>query len=420
MKVEWRREPPSRAVLEVEVPAEEVAREVRASATRLARRVRVPGFRPGKAPRAVLERYVGRDELYGEAVEALVAGAYRQAVSDAGVRPVGQPEFEVPPLVEAQPLRFVARVDVSPEVEPGAYDEVRIPFEPPTVTDADVEGAIDELRRRRGRLVSVPEAKAATGDFALVRPTLVEGVDRFQVGREVLVELGEGLFPVEFETVLRGAGAGDERSAAVGESGKVTATVVDVKRRELPPLDDAFAKAVADAASVDDLRAQVRERLTADATARAEEAHEERVLTTILDGATIELPASLIEHETDHLVEELGESLQRRGYTLARYLEGLGKDMAGLREELRLRAERRLRVRFLLEEIARREGLVPTQEEIAAEEEKVATELKQDLPRVREWLDAEGRREVMIAMLRRRKTVAALMARAKGTASSEG
>jgi trigger factor len=418
MKVEWRREPPSRAVLEVEVPAEEVARQVRASATRLAQRVRVPGFRPGKAPRAVLERYIGRDELYGEAMEALVASAYRQAVSDVGVLPVSQPEFDVPPLDEAQPLRFVVRVDVSPEVDPGAYDEVTIPFEPQVVTDADVDGTIDELRRRRGHLVSVPDAKAAAGDFVLIRPTAVEGTDRFQVGREALVELGEGTFPPELEQALEGAGAGDERSITIGESAKLNAAIADVKRRELPPLDDAFAKSVGDVASVDDLRAGVRERLTVDADTRAEEAYEGRVLTTILDRATIELPASLVEHETDHLVEDLNESLQRRGYTLARYLEGLGKDVAGLREELRPRAERRLRVRYLLDEIARREGLVPTQEEIAAEEEKVAAELKQDLPRVREWLDGEGRREAMIAMLRRRKTVAALMARAKGTASS--
>lgn len=416
MKVEWRREPQSRAVLEVEVPADEVVREVRASATRLARRVRVPGFRPGKAPRAVLERYIGRDELYGEAAEALVASAYRQAVSDVGVLPVGRPEFDVPPLDEAQPLRFVARVDVAPEVDPGGYDEVRIPYQPPAVTDADVDAAIEDLRRRRGRLVSAPDAKAASGDFVLVRPVAVEGTDRFQVGREVLVELGEGVFPPELEKALEGAGTADERSVTFGEAAKVTVTVGDVKQRELPALDDAFAKSL-DVASVDELRTRLRERLTADATAAAEEAYEDQVLTEVLERATIELPGSLVEHEIEHLVEDLSESLQRRGYTLTRYLEGAGKDLAGLREELRPKAERRLRVRFLLDEIARREGLVPTQEEIVVEEEKVAAELKQDLARVREWLDGDGRREAMLTMLRRRKTVAALMARAKGVAA---
>ncbi len=417
MKVEWRREPPSRAVLEVEVPADEVVRQVRASATRLAQRVRVPGFRPGKAPRAVLERYIGRDELYGEAVETLVASAYRQAVSDVGVLPVGQPEFDVPPLDEAQPLRFVARVDVAPEVDPGAYDEVRVSYQPPAVTDADVDAAIEDLRRRRGRLVSVPDAKAGSGDFVLIRPVSVEGTDRFQAGREVLVELGEGLFPPELEKALEGAGTGDERSATFGDSAKVSVTVTDVKRRELPALDDAFAKSL-DIASVDGLRTRLRERLTADATAAAEGTYEDQVLTAVLERAAIELPGSLVEHEIEHLVEDLKESLQRRGYTLDRYLEGAGKDLAGLREEMRPRAERRLRARFLLDEIARREGLVPTQEEIAAEEEKVAAELKQDLARVREWLDGEGRREAMLTMLRRRKTVATLIGRAKGAASA--
>lgn len=413
MKVEWRREPPSRAVLEVEVPAEDVAREVAASASRLARRVRVPGFRPGKAPRAVLERFVGRDELYGEAAEALVIEAYRQAVLEVGVIPVGRPEFDVPPLDETQALRFVARVDVSPEVDPGKYEEVRVPFERPTVSDADVEAAIDEMRRRRGRLVSV-SGRAVGGDFVLIRPISVEGTERFHAGREVLVELGAGVFPSEVEAALEGAVAGDERSVAVGESGRLTATVVDVKRRELPVLDDAFARSLGDVGSVDELRDRLRQRLVADAERQAEEHYEERVLTAVLDGATIELPASLVGHETEHLVSELAESLRRRGYTLERYLEGAGKDVATLHEELRPRAERRLRIRFLLDEIARREGLVPSQEEIAKEEEKAAAELKQDLVRVREWLTREGRREAMITMLRRRKTIAALVARARG------
>ncbi|MBI3998830.1 MAG: trigger factor [Armatimonadetes bacterium] len=414
MKVEWRREPPSRAVLEVEVPAEDVDREVRAAAARLATRVRVPGFRPGKAPRTILERYIGRDELYSEAVEELVTSAYRRAVAELGVVPIGRPEFDLPALGEGQPFRFVAKVDVSPEVDPGAYDSVRVPFEPVAVSDADIDGALEELRRRRGRLVSVTEP-AAAGDFVLIRPMEVEGVERFQVGREVLVEVDAGVFPAEVEAALVGTVAGETRTAQVGESGRLVATVADVKRRELPPLDDAFAKAVGDFASVEDLRARVREQLEAEAAIRAREAHEEKVLAAVLEQATVELPVSMVEHEIEHLVADLRESLGRRGYALERYLEGAGKDLAGLREELRPRAERRLKMRFVLEEIARREGLVPTQEEIAAEEEKLAAELKQDLPRVREWLAAEGRREAMMELLGRRKTVAALVARAQGS-----
>jgi trigger factor len=414
MKVEWRREPPSRAVLEVEVPADEVAREVQATAARLARQVRVPGFRPGKAPRAVLERYVGRDELYGEATEALVSAAYRQAVTEIGIVPVGRPAFEVAGLDEAQPLRFTARVDVAPEVDPGRYGEVRVAYEPPAVSDADVDAAIEELRHRRGRLVSTPDRAAARGDFVLIRPRTVEGVERFQPDREVLVELGAGVFPTEVEAALEGARTGEERTVTIGE-GRMTAAVIDVRRRELPALDDAFARSLGDVESVEALRSRLRERLTADADAAAREAYEEKVLAEVVARAVFDLPTSLVEHEVDHLVGDLAEALGRRGYTLERYLAGAGKDLDGLRDELRPRAERRLRVRFVLDEIARREGIVPTQEEIAAEEEKVAADLKLDPARVKDWLDGEGRREAMIAMLRRRKTIAALVARAQGT-----
>jgi trigger factor len=391
---------------------------VKASAARLARRVRVPGFRPGKAPRAVLERYIGRDELYGDATESLVASAYRQAVSEAGVIPVGRPEFDVPSLDEAGPLRFVAKVDVSPEVDPGTYDGVRVAYDAPTVPDAEVDTAIEELRRRRGRLVSAPDARAANGDFVLIKPTVVEGLDRFQVGREVLVELGAGVFPESVEQVFEGAAAGEERSATVGDAGRLVATVVDVKRRELPDLNDAFAKSLGDVSTVDELRGRLRQRLEGEAAARAAEDYEEKVLSGILDQASLELPASMVEHEIEHLIADLAESLQRRGYTLERYLENAGKDLAGLQDELRPRAERRLKGRLVLDEIARREGLVPSQEEIAGEEQKVAADLKQDLVRVKDWLDGEGRRETMIAMLRRRKTIETLVARAKGTGTA--
>lgn len=415
MKVEWKREPRSRAVLEVEVPTEDVVQEVSRAAARLARRIRVPGFRPGKAPRAVLERYIGRSEVYGEAVEELVTSAYRRAVADVGIMPVGRPEFDVQPLDETKPLQFVARVDVSPEVDPGAYDTVRIPPVETMVADSELETAIDGLRRQRSRLVSVPDAKAATGDFVLLRPTAVEGVDRFQAGREVLVELGSGVFPDQVESALIGAAAGEERTATVGE-GRLTATVVDVRQRELPALDDALAKEIGGVETVDALRARLRDRLQAEGAARAREAYEEQVITAVVDQAAIELPVSMVEHEVDHLLGDLIESLERRGFTLDTYLQQSGKNAAGLREEFTPRAERRLKVRLVLDEIARREGLVPTQEEITDEEEKIVAELKQDLARVREWLAQEGRREGMIAVLRRRKTVAALVERARGSA----
>lgn len=417
MKVEWRREPPSRAVLEVEIPKEEVAAAVIAATARLSQRVRVPGFRRGKTPRAMLERYVGRDELFAEALEIIVASAYPKAVAEVGVVPVGRPDFDLPRLDEERPLRFTASVDIFPEVDPGTYHEVRVPFEPPILREEEVDAVIEDIRRRRGRLVSAPGAVAATGDFVLIRPAIVEGTDRFHVGREVLVELGAGVFPREIEDALVGASAGEERSAIIGESGRVVAKVSEVKRRELPDLDEAFARAVGEVATVDELRARIRERLSATAAAQAAEAYEQKVIAAVLERATIELPATLVEREIEHLLADLAESLQRRGYSLDRYLQTAGKDMAGLREELRPRAERRLQARHVLDEIARREGVTLTQEEIAAEEEKVAAELQQDLARVREWLATEGRRETMLAMLRRRKTVSTLLDRAKGAAA---
>src|SRR3990170_3430382 len=161
MKVEWRREQNSRAVLEVELPPEEVSRAVEAAHRRLAQRVAIPGFRRGKAPRAILERYVGRENLIDETLKLLLPDGYTRAVQEAGLAPIGQPEIDLRTEVdENAPLRFTASVDLAPEVDLGAYPDVRVPREEPAVTEADVDALIEDLRLRHATLVPTGDAAA--------------------------------------------------------------------------------------------------------------------------------------------------------------------------------------------------------------------------------------------------------------------
>jgi trigger factor len=182
----------------------------------------------------------------------------------------------------------------------------------------------------------------------------------------------------------------------------------------LPELTDEFAKTVGGADSVEGLRAAQRLRLQGDAQERARQADEQQVVDAVLQGALIELPASLVDHEVLHLVADLAESLSRRGITLQRYLQVQEKTDVQLRDELRPTAERRLRTQLALDEVARAEGLEPTQEEIDREAENVARGSQQDLAQVREWLAQDGRMDSLVAALRRRKALAALVAIARG------
>ncbi len=408
MKVEWRREPGSRAVLQVELPPEEVSRAVAAAHRRLAQRVTVPGFRRGRAPRMILERYVGRESLMDETLKVLLPDGYARAVKEAGLAPIGQPQIDVQtdPVDENAPLRFVATVDVAPEVDPGAYREVRLPREEPTVTDADVEARIEDLRVRQATLVPAADAAAARGDFVLLQVLqAAPGLPRLAAGKEVLVEIGGGLYPAPLEEGLEGMRRGEERTITLGDDGEqVTVVAVDVKRRELPAVDDAFARQVG-VESVAALRAQLRDRLQAEAVARAAEDYRDAVLRAVTAGATVDLPRSLVAHEVEHLLADLEETLARRGLTLETYLRAAEKTVEDLRRDYEAVAEERLRTQLVLDEIARREGIVPTEEEITREAENLAQSLQQEVARVRQWLEDESRRSALTRTLRRRKTV---------------
>lgn len=419
MKVEVRKEPASRVVLEVELPPEDVQKGVDQALDRLNRRVTIPGFRRGRAPKVLLQRYVGKEAVYEEAVNFLVPDAYANAVDQAGVRPITRPQIQVDAIEDGKPLRFVATVDLVPEVSLGDYRAIRVPPEPAAVTDADVDAAIEDLRRRHAQLVPLGERPAAAGDFVLVRTAEASGDQvRFLPGKEYLIELGAGIYPEEVEQALAGVTAGERTTVTtLDPASTVTFQVTDLKRKELPDLTDEFAKTAAKATSVQELRDVMRARMQQEVEARANEAHEAKVVDALLQSATIDVPASLVDHELQHLVTDLAESLSRRGLTMQRYLEATEKTEQQLLDELRPAADRRVRTQLAVDEFSRAERVEPTQEEIDREVENVARRLQLDDTRVREWLDQQGRYDTLVTALRRQQALARLVAIARGDAA---
>ncbi len=409
MKVDVKREPRSRAVLEVEIPPESVSEGVEAALRKLNRKVEIPGFRRGKAPRTMLERFVGKETVLEEAVKELVPDAYARAVDQVGVTPITRPEIKVDEVKEGEPLRFVATVDLMPEVKIADYQSIRIPHVEPQVGDPDIDAAVEDLRSRHGHLVSA-QADAARGDFVLVKVADLSGpLERFSKGKEYLIEIGGGSFPAEVEAALEGAAAGARAEVRLGEH-TVTLEVVDVKRRELPEVTDEFARTAAGAGSVTVLREQLREKLSREAAEAAQGDYEQKVLDALLERATIDLPDSMIDHEVEHMVGDLADTLQKRGLTLQRYYEATQKDEPKLREEFRPAAERRIRAQLAIEEVARAEQLSPAQEEIDREVENVARRLQQDPTET-------GRYDSLTGTLRRQKALAHLVTLARGERS---
>lgn len=416
MKVEVKKEAPSRAVLEVEVPPEDVQKGVDQALDRLNRRVTIPGFRRGRAPKVLLQRYVGKDAVYEEAVNVLVPDAYSHAVGQAGVRPITRPRIQVDAIEEGKPLRFTATVDLVPEVSLGDYRAIRIPAEDAAVTDADVNEAIEDLRRRHAQLVSFADRPAAEGDFVLVRTIESSGEQaRFAPGKEYLIEIGAGIYPEDVERALVGATIGERKTVAISNpASTVTVEVTDLKRRELPELSDEFAKMAANAGTVEELRTLMRSRMQQEAEAKAADASEAKAVDALLEQATIDIPNSIIDHELEHLVADLSESLTRRGLTLQRYLATTEKTEQQLLDELRPSAERRVRTQLAIDELARVERIEPSGEEIDREVENVARRLQLDDARAREWLGEQGRYDALVTALRRRQALARLVAIARG------
>ena len=419
MKVEVKKEPPSRAVLEVELPPEDVQKGLEEALTRINRRVTIPGFRRGRAPKVLLQRFVGKDAVYEEAVNLLVPDAYASAIDQAGVRPITRPQIQVESVEEGKPLRFTATVDLLPEVSLGDYRAIRVPPEQAVVTDADVDSAIEDLRRRNAQLVALEGRPAAEGDYVLGRVVEAAGDQpRFQSGKEYLIEIGGGTYPEEVERSLVGVSVGERKTVTTTDpASTMTLEVTGLKRRELPELTDEFAKTAANAGTVQELRDLLRARMQQEVEARVKQAYEEKVIDALRHSATIDVPSSLMEHELQHLVGDLTESLSRRGLTLQRYLQATEKTERQMLDDLRPSAERRLRTELAIDEFSRQEGIKPAQEEIDREVENVARRLQLDDARVREWLGEQGRYDSLVAALRRRHALARLVAIARGDAA---
>jgi trigger factor len=378
--------PASRVQLRVEAPASELDAAVTAALRRLAGRVRLPGFRPGKAPAAMVERTVGWDAVRQEAVDALLPELYSRALDQAGVQPVDDPELDLSPVERGQPFVFTATVTVRPDVELGDYTSLRVDVPSTEVSDDQVDEMIEELRRRNSELRDV-DRPAQSGDVlrcSLVMrrgDELLSGDDEhdrdLDIDRERLLPgLADALIGMEagqsrsFQLSLPEDFAREElRNATVDVDVAVTA----VRERILPPLDDSLASFDEEhGTTLAGLRDDYRRRLEELAAERDREALEASALEKLRDHALVELPESMVEREIDRQVADLEARLQQMGMPLDRYLEYTGTTVEKIRGERRESAVQRLRLELALDALGLAEGIEVDEAAVVREEQRVA------------------------------------------------
>ncbi len=432
--VSTRPEPGSRVRLDIEVPAEEVSRHFETAYRHLAERTRVPGFRPGKAPRNVIERYVGRDAVLAEAVEHLVGEGYDAAIDQTDLIPIDQPEVEIDTasLREGGTARFAAVVAVRPTVTVGAYTDYPFTLEVPPVSNEDVEVVLSELRDQQATLRPVDDRGAAKGDLVAVsfRGTIDgEPFDGGTADRLPLV-LGEERMIPGWEDQLLGLRIGESREfdltfpadyrveALTGKEAHFNVTLVDLRERILPELDDAFAASATDGQTLDQLRAEIREALGRRAEAEARHQFGDRIIEFATANATVELPEVMIANEVEIMRDELRARLAEQRIGIDKYLELARQTPEELMAELREPASRRVKTLLVLSAIAEREGIDATDAEVDAEVEAQLARYPGE-PRLREYLASRRGRSYLRMTLRNRKLVDGLIDRAAPPAATE-
>jgi trigger factor len=380
---------PTQVALEFSITGQEIAAAEERAFRKLVKNVRLPGFRKGKVPRKIFEQNYGTDTLTREAVDEVVPQEYAKALAEHDLHPVERPQLEVLEEDAGRPTRVKATVEVRPAIELGRYKDVAVSRAATPVTDSDVETSLRSLAKERATLVPVQRA-AQLGDVAAL--DYVGTVDRapFDGGSASgqVTELSEGRFIPGFVAGIVGMTPGDKRSidvrfpddypapALAGKPARFDVTLHDLKEYEMPALDDEFVRAVSQHQTLDELRADLRTRLEAVAAARARRSVANAVMTQVLAAHDFPLPASMVDSELDHLVEEAAPA---RGEA--------GADDAGkLRASLRAEAESRVKASLLMEAIAKAEGIAATPADVAGELAALARRYGQPPERIRKAL----------------------------------
>lgn len=365
---------PTRVRLTVEVPFEELKPSLDAAYKKINQQINVPGFRKGKVPARVIDQRFGRGVVLEEAVNEALPKLYQEAVSEGELSPLGQPEVDITDLKDGELLAFTAEVDIRPEIEIPDYSGIEVTVDAVEVTDEDVDEAVEQLRERFASTTEV-ERPAADGDVLkldlearvdgeLLSDGVAEGVD-YTVGSGRLLdgidEAVTGLAAggtATFTSELKGG-------SAAGREAEVTVTVHSVSARELPELDDDFAQLASEFDTLEELRADSRKRLASQKKYEQATAAQEKVLDALLELVEVPIPQKLLADEVETRKHNLvNHQLSQLGMDLDSYLSMQEKTAEEFDEELREQAEKGIRTQFVLDEIAKREKLNVSQEEL--------------------------------------------------------
>lgn len=348
----------------------------------------IPGFRKGKAPRAVVEKYYTKAVFYDDAINYVLPDAYSAALEEADIDAVARPEIDVEEIKDNEPVVFTALVTTKPEVKLGKYKGIEIEKIEHTVTDADVDKDIEATQKKNARVLSIEDRPVENGDIVVFDfEGFVDGV-AFPGGKaeEYELEIGSGSFIPGFEEQMVGVKIGEDAEVNVtfpedyhaqelaGKAAVFKIKVHEIKAREYPELNDDFASEVSDFDTMEEYRNDVRTRLEKAAEDRTKVETENAIVDKAAEAAEIDIPDAMIEAQIDRMVNDFAQRLSYQGMNMEMYLQYTGSNMEKFREGFKEQAQKQVRVSLVLEEIAKTEGIEANQEEL---DQKIADLSKQ-------------------------------------------
>jgi len=411
--------PESRVRVEAEVTPDEIERSVQRTARAMGRDLRMPGFRKGKVPPPVVIQRVGREAVVDEAVRGQIGRWYLDAIDDAGIKPVGDPQLDIGDLpAQGQPLTFSIEIGVRPTATLGTYKGVEVGKRDAVADEEAVQGELDALRERSARLETVDEPAGENDFIVMDYRGSIDGV-AFEGGeaRDQLIELGSGRLVPGFEEQLAGAKAGDQRTVKItfpddygadelkGRDAEFEVTVNEVKRKELPELDDDFASDAAGFDTLDELKEDIASKLREADENRLEAEFREAVLDAVVADAKIEVPETLVDARARELWDRMIHSLGHQGITRENYLRIAGKDEDEIIAEARPDAEQALRREAVIAAVIEAEGITPSDGDVLDALQASAAREGTTPEKLRERLEKAGRLDELKEDLAQRQAV---------------
>ena len=393
------------AKLTIEVSAEDLEKALESAYQKQKKQISVPGFRKGKVPRAMIEKMYGVDVFYEDAANALMQQNYAAAVDESGIDIVSRPTVDVVQIEKGKPFIFTAEVAVKPEVTLGKYMGVTVTKIDTSVSDEEVDEALEKERNNNARTINVTDRPVAQGDTAVIDfEGFVDGV-AFEGGKgeNHSLEIGSHTFIDTFEDQLVGKNVGDEVDVNVtfpeqyqaadlaGKPATFKVKINEIKAKELPELDDEFAKDVSEFDTLAEYKEDVKKNLTEKKAEDARRAKEDAAVDKVIENAQMDIPEAMIETQTRQMLDDFARRMQSQGLSMEQYFQFTGQSVDKMMEDMKPQALKRIQTRLVLEKVAEVENIQPTEEEVNEEISKMAEAYKMEADKLKELL---GEREL--------------------------